>query len=162
MTKKTFSRDDVAEWAGLTRHQLNHMHKIGLCVSDVGEFRKRISKQEAVITACAAAFMRAGVAPASLVEPFKFLRESLRDDTLTARLWAFAVDDLPVDHFSDTKIPDELSVSVDNKFFIAIYADETEWQASLGNSPTTIDTKESCIVVEVAKVLSNRGELGDT
>lgn len=63
----TFSRDETADWAGLTRPQLNHLSKLGVIRPDVGGERKKLSLFEARMTAVAAAFMRLRINPKELL-----------------------------------------------------------------------------------------------
>lgn len=65
----TFSRDETAEWAGLTRPQINHLIKLGVVRPDVGGQRKKLSLLEARMAAVAAAFMRMRINPSELGRP---------------------------------------------------------------------------------------------
>ncbi|HBZ42628.1 MAG TPA: hypothetical protein DEO85_00895 [Maritimibacter sp.] len=164
MIDETFSRDEVAAWAGLTRPQLNHFHKIGLCVSDVGDVRKRISRQEAILTAGVAAFVRLGVQPQNLVAPFNWLREQLATDDGVIRDWKVAVNGLPKDAFAfataDPVQQAELWDTALKDFWFSVYADESEWKTQVGRSPTFIEGKEGFVSINIRTVLANRGVLG--
>lgn len=163
MSNKTFSRDEVAEWAGLTRPQLNHFHKIGLCVSDVGDVRKRISRQEAVLTASVAAFVRLGVQPQHLIDPFDWLRKQLETNDVIIGDWKTAVDGLPKDHFASiTDDPVEqakLWDAASKDFWFSVYADGTEWKTEVGRTVTSIEGKEGFVTINVRTVVANRSEL---
>lgn len=142
----------MAAWAGLTRPQLNHFHKIGLCISDVGEVRKRISRQEALLTAGVTAFVRQGVQPKNLVAPFNWLREQLATDENCARRWGYAVNGLP-----EGAEPAEHAIL---DFWFAISADDEEWEAHWSNTGAPIEGKEACAMVNIRTVILNRGRLG--
>lgn len=72
---KGYSRDQVAEWAGLTRPQLNHIMKLGLVRSELGQVRKRISSLEAYFAIIAAEAMRQGHDPKDLAPVVDWLRQ---------------------------------------------------------------------------------------
>jgi hypothetical protein len=152
MSDETFSRDEVAAWAGLTRPQLNHFHKIGLCVSDVGGVRKRISRQEAALTAGVAAFVRQGVQPKNLVAAFNWLREQIASDEQCARRWNYALNGPP----EGAEFPEYAILD----FWFAIFADDEEWEARWSNTGAPIEGKEGCSMINFRMVLSNRGFLG--
>ncbi|MGR3477399.1 hypothetical protein [Sulfitobacter sp.] len=143
----SFSRDQVAEWARLTRPQVNHMCNIGLILSEIGQVRKRISVRELQLAAGSAAFMRLGMQPKDLIAPFEWLREQLETDANCALRFKYAVNGLPkVEH----AITD---------FWLAIYADADEWKAHWSNTGAPIEGKEACVLVNFKTVFENCGDL---
>ena len=142
-------------WAGLTRPQLNHFHKIGLCVSDVGDVRKRISRNEAILTAGVAAFVRLGVQPQNLVAPFDWLREQLATDENCTKRLGFAVDGIP----ENSHTPELMKHAILDFWFV-IFADDEEWKAQWGNTGAPIEGKEASVLVNFKTVFANCGPLG--
>lgn len=74
---KGYTREQVADFAGVTRPQLNHFMTSGLVRAEVGDVRKKISTEEAALAMFVAACIRAGFAPSALEEPISWLREQI-------------------------------------------------------------------------------------
>ena len=143
----SFSRDQVAKWARLTRPQVNHMCNLGLIRAEIGDVRKRISERELRLASGIAAFMRLGMQPKDLIAPFDWLREQLETDDNCKLRWNLAVNGSEKDH----AITD---------FWFAIYADADEWQARYSNTGETVEDKEASILVNFKTVFENCGDFG--
>jgi hypothetical protein len=144
--ESSFSRDQVAGWARLTRPQVNHMCNLGLIRAEIGQVRKRISLMEARMAAGAAAFMRLGMQPKDLIAPFDWLRDQLVTDEKCAMRYRYAV--------QGSKHLDGIT-----DFWFAIYADPDEWRAHWANSGAPIEGKEASALVNFKTVFENCGEL---
>jgi hypothetical protein len=149
--ESSFSRDQVAGWARLTRPQVNHMCNLGLIRAEIGQVRKRISVREAQMAAGAAAFMRLGMQPKDLIAPFDWLRDQLATDEKWEVRFGDAVDGIPeIENLPEYAITD---------FWFAIYADADEWRAHISNTGAPIEDLEASVLVNFKTVFANCGVL---
>lgn len=155
-SQKPIFRSQMAEIAGITPVQLDYLVRLGIVAPDLGKRRKGFSMEEARITAGAAAFLRLGLAPASLAGPFKWLREQISADPKCMVRWDIAINgpmtDLSSLGFSDFTISD---------FWFAIVVDENHWQAHWNNTGAPVEGAEACSMINFRTVWKNRGLSAD-
>ena len=133
----TYSRSELIEIANITGTQLDYFVKLGVVAPDVGDVRKRYSREEAVLVILTAAMVHFGMTPTILARPMDWLRKEVNLDESNG-LWENI----------------RYALSHSKPLFLMVFTSEERWDCKWSNKVERLEGVATWHTFDLTRILN--------